>query len=66
MNETLNDFVIGKKTNAGAIGNETFEPQTDGCSNLKGLHRPKTLRVKVKSLRIVLLTKLERRFIDLL
>ena len=30
---TLKDFVIGRNTNVGVIGNETLEPQTNGCYN---------------------------------
>ena len=33
LNETLNDFVIGNNTSAGAIGNETLQLQKNGSSN---------------------------------
>ena len=36
LNETSNDFVIGDDTNASAIGNETLEPQTNGCPDIFG------------------------------
>ena len=36
LNETLNDFIIGTKTNAGVLENVTLESQTDGhFSNLE-------------------------------
>ena len=31
LNETIIDFVISNKTNVGAIGKETIEPQTKSC-----------------------------------
>ena len=33
LNETLNNYIIGKITNASAIVNETLEPQTNNLSN---------------------------------
>ena len=36
LNETLIDFLIGNNTNVSATGNETLEPQTNGCSNTSG------------------------------
>ena len=33
LNETLNDFVIGSKTNVGVIENETLKSQTDSRYN---------------------------------
>ena len=37
LNESLNDFVVGYSTIAGAIRKGTFEPQTNGHSTYSGI-----------------------------
>ena len=50
LNETLNDIVIGSKTNVGVIENETLEYQTDGHLIFqRELLMVKSFHVKIRS-----------------
>ena len=66
FNETLNDVIIGNNNKAGVTGNETWEHQTSGLiSILEDTQLVKTVQVKTKSLKGMLTTKLERKWIML-
>ena len=62
MNGVLYDFVISNDINADGIKNQTLEPQTSGFVKILGDPQSvKTVQVKIKSLKELLPTKLEKR-----
>ena len=52
LNKTLNDFTIGKDSNANAIEIESLKPQTSRIGDyFEGLTVGETMQVKIKSLK---------------